>query len=91
MILLAGIVKVGRVIDEIINEKVGFGDPGTKPAAPATHLSIFDRRRGGSQHYQIFDFFMIIAGVKHIDRHGNDRQRIELKPINGFRNNSLRG
>src|SRR5207249_10870850 len=62
----------------------GFADFRAKPVAPATHLGVFDGGSGRAQHNQIFNLFVVVAGVEHIYGNGDNRQRVELETVNDW-------
>src|SRR5207249_12077269 len=67
MILFTWIVKVGGIVHEIVDQEIRLANPRTKPTAAITHLGVLDSGYSGPQHYQVFNFLVVIAGIEHID------------------------
>ncbi len=38
----------------------------------------------GPEHDEVFDFLVVVAGVEHVHRNGDDGQRVELESVNDW-------
>ena len=82
VVALAGIVEAFVVANEVVDQEVGLADAGTKTTAAPAHLGILDGRGRRSEHDEVLDLLVVVAGVEHVHRDGHDRQRVELEAVN---------
>ena len=84
MIFTIIIIEYFGITDKIIDKKFCFSNSWTQSASSTSHLCIFNGRICRTQHNKIFYFFVIVSCIQHINRDGDDWQRVELELIDDW-------